>query len=128
MKPTAPPQTRKVGRLQCDQCGHACSRSDFIRGWNLCDHLSLDALAAAQSRREKRILWSENPLRHFSHNDLLNYPFSQGLMDPEFLFLGSQSSGGPRELVSLQSGYPRVGDRAERIGIQPRMLVKNNIP
>ncbi len=107
MKPTAFPQRRKVDRLQCDQCSHECSRSDFILGWNLCDHLSLDALAAAQSRRGKRTLWSENPRRHFSHNDLLNYPCGQGLMVSELLFFGSQSSAGQREPVSLQAGYPQ---------------------
>ena len=129
MKPTVSPQTRKVGRLQCDQCGHACSGSDFIRGWNLCDHLSLDALAAAQSRREKRTLWPENPLRHLSHNDLLNGPCGQGLMDPELLFFGLSIFG-----RAERAGFPTVGipsrgcEGAEMIWIQPRTLVENDIP
>ena len=48
--------------MVCEECGHECTRSDFIVLRNLCDHLYLDALAQkyissysqVQSRQEGR--------------------------------------------------------------------------
>lgn len=87
MKPAAPIQSRNVARLRCHQCGHEYSQSDFIRGWNLCDHLALDALDAAQSRMEQRTLLSSRK-RHktFYQNDLVPYACCQRLIASEEFF------------------------------------------
>lgn len=86
MKSTLPTQTRKVDRLQCDQCGHECSRSDFTQMQNLCEHLALDALAAAQSRREQRTLSSRKRHRPSYQNALAPYPCWQRLMGSNLFF------------------------------------------
>lgn len=40
----------RADQLQCKECGHTCSRYEFILGLSLCIHLALDALAARQAR------------------------------------------------------------------------------
>ena len=49
---------RKLGShmIRCQECGQACTQVEFIRGLNLCDHLSLDSLSLKTGREQNNIL------------------------------------------------------------------------
>jgi hypothetical protein len=110
MKPTVPKQKRKVDRLRCDQCGHECSQGEFVRGLNLCDHLTLDALAVTQLQWKKGMLFSGNPpSRQFFQNDSLPCPRCQGLMVPEkFIDLENNAQCEGRRCLLCGNVWDRV--------------------
>ncbi len=48
-------QNRKTvsGILRCRECGQECTQVEFYHGFNLCDHLALDAMALDLKKKHR---------------------------------------------------------------------------
>lgn len=55
---------QRMDQIRCQECGHTCSRYDFMRGVSLCTHLALDALAAQKTRQTRQ----EDRRERFRHD------------------------------------------------------------
>jgi len=64
--------------ISCHECGHECTEKDFENRINLCDHLSLDALAAFKRSKEQK------PVSGVADSAERNCPRCQGLMRAEY--------------------------------------------
>lgn len=122
----------RMDGIGCQECGHVCSRYEFVWGINLCTHLALDELSARRTRQgeqaDRKQRPGKNPIFSEETGDSSLCPRCRGFMVREVFcdleingkFEGWRclSCGNIRDRVIARHEATASGDLAPQLSVR----------